>query len=177
MPIKDKRMSIIRLKPSSQHTLSSLFEDIFYRDKSGALASSALRLYNKIRKEPGIKSSDWQKHISEVFKAQPVDFAENAVLKEICRKYSVNDENPKGLRGKKPYLLLIGKHSNGKLKLDEKELSLLRRVSKWHSAVSSYYSIINKLMAIGLIDKKESSYVPSNKFINSLKSIEKTLQQ
>jgi len=172
MPIKDKSMSIIRIKPSSQHSLSSFFQDIFYRDKSGSLAGSALRIYNKIRQEPGIRSSEWQEHISTVFKVTPVDFAEVAVLKEICKKHGLTER----LRGKKPYQVLIEKHSNGKIKIDEKELALLQRVSKWHSAVSSYYSIINKLKAIGMIEKKEGNYIASNRFVNSLKAIERSLQ-
>lgn len=175
MPIKDKNMSIIRLRYSPHHSLASLFEDIFYRDKKGALASAAFAIYKKIIHEPGLRSSEWQNHISSVFKVDPLDANEALVLKEICKKHNLAENNPKGLRGKKPYQVLVEKHSNGKIKLDEKELALLRKASKWHSAVSSYYSIINKLKAIGLIEKKEGNYVQSSKFVNSLKAIEKVL--
>jgi len=177
MPIKDKSMSIIRLKSSSHHSLQSLFEDIFYRDKTGALAKSALILYNKIKQEPGLRSSEWQNYIANVFKISPLDFAEIEVLKEICKRYDVKADSKKGLRGRKPYHVLVEKHSKGRIKLEEKELELLQHVSRWHSAVSSYYSIINKLKAIGLIEKKEGNYIASNRFVASLRAIEKSLSE
>jgi hypothetical protein len=178
MPIKDKSMSVIRVRPSSEQNLLSLFEDIFYRDKSGLLSGSALKLYNKICKENGIRSSEWQNHISEVFSVKPILAAESDNLKEICDKHSgilKHKESKSGLRGKKPYQVLMEKHMKGEIKLGEAETNLLGRVSKWFSAVSSYYSIINKLKAIGMIEKKESNYILSNRFTEKLKSIEKIL--
>jgi len=181
MPLKDKSMSIIRIRPLNSYSLQSLFEDIFYRDKTGNLVNSAILLYEKIRKDPsrGLRSSDWQNHVSDIFKVESIQFDENNALKEISQKHDSflkAGESKRGLRGKKPYQVLLEKHSKGEIKLTEKEQDLLKRVSNWHSAVSSYYSIITKLRAIGMIEKKEGNYVISKKFVLSLKSIEKSLQ-
>jgi hypothetical protein len=181
MPLKDKSMSIIRIRPLNSYSLQSLFEDIFYRDKTGNLVNSAILLYEKIRKDPakGLRSSEWQNHVSDIFKIESIQFDENNALKELSQKYESilkAGESKRGLRGKKPYQALLDKHSKGDIKLNEKEHSLLQRVSNWYSAVSSYYSILNKLKAIGMIEKKEGNYVISKKFVSSLSSIEKALK-
>jgi hypothetical protein len=171
MPIKDKTMSIIRFRPNSQSSLQALFEDIFYRDKSGNLVNSALLLYDRIRKE-GLRASEWQKHISEVFKVLPTQAEETSVIESLSKKHLGQK-----LRGKKPYQTLLEMGQNGQLRLSEKEVSVLGRVSGWHSAVSTYYSIINKLKAIGMIDKKDGQYISSERFLDRLRSIEKSLQE
>lgn len=179
MPIKDKTMSIIRLRPCAEHSLASVFGDIFYRDKSSLLANSALYIYNKLKKTPeGLKPSEWEKHVSEIFKVNYIENIDFPLLKDLCQKHSqfLKSDSKTGLRGKKPYKILLKKFLKNEIKLSEQEEALLKRVSKWNSAVSSYYSIINKLKAIGIIEKKQGCYILSNKFANCLKSIENSLQ-
>lgn len=178
MPIKDKTMSLIRIRTSLGHDLISFFNDIFYRDKSGLLANAALKFYEKLQKENSIPSSKWRECIFEIFGVPPIQLGESNALKEMCEKYAnflACKDSKKGLRGKKPYQILLEKHSSGEANFNEKEIALLERVSKWYSALSSYYSIVNKLKALGIIEKKEGNYTLSNKFVEKLREIEKLL--
>ncbi|HLE06635.1 MAG TPA: hypothetical protein VI790_04730, partial [Candidatus Nanoarchaeia archaeon] len=90
---------------------------------------------------------------------------------EACFKYlGFHRENITAskakLRGKKAFKDLLSDPS-----LEASYRDVLMRASKWHSAVTSYYSILNKLKALGLIEKADGYYVRSDKFLNRLSQV------
>ena len=170
MPIKNKTMALIRLRKTPYSGLLSFLQDVFYRDVTGVLADKALKLLKRIYKED-VKASDWRVIISELFNVSYSTSADESVLDEVCfnhlgfHRMDVEASKHK-LRGRKVYQGLIEKDKAGVIKLSDRELSVLKKVNGWNKAVTSYYSVLNKLKALGFIEKKDKYYSKSQKFKN-----------
>ena len=175
MKYKDK--GLIRLSKEDYLSLSALLEDIFYRDKVKRLAPAALTFLEKVHKNDGLSSRDWQFHVADLFKCKPIEPGDEKALDILCQKYLNLNRADKiasksSLRGKKPYQALLERHKRGELQLSQAEIGLLEKINTWHSAISSYYSMINKLRAMGFIEKKKSLYIKSSKFQEKLKQMD-----
>ncbi len=170
MPIKNKTMALIRIRKTPYSGLKAFLQDVFYKDETGVLAEKALELLKIAYAEP-FKSSDWKKLVSKLFNVSECTSTDERVLDEICLKHlgfhrmDINASKNK-LRGKKAYQELMNKSKAGAIKLSEDELSVLKKVNEWNRAVASYYSILNKLKALGFIEKKEGYYCKSERFKN-----------
>lgn len=166
MPIKNKTMALIRLRKTPYSGLLSFLQDVFYRDVTGVLAEKALELLKMIYKED-VKASDWKKVIGSLFSVSESTSSDESMLDKVCFEYlgfhrmDVEASKHK-LRGRKAYQELMEKNN----KLSDGELSVLKKVNEWNKAVTSYYSILNKLKALGFIEKKEGCYCKSQKFKN-----------
>lgn len=168
MPIKDKTKTLIIMRNTPYSGFKAFLQDVFYKDKLGFLADKAYDLLKLIYKEP-LPVKKWSEYISSVFKVERLTKDEEAVIDDLCFKHfgfhrENLDASKSKLRGKKPYQLLLAKHDRNDLKLTDREIIVIKKVNAWYSAVTSYYSIINKLKALGVIDKREGVYQKSSKF-------------
>jgi hypothetical protein len=168
MPIKNKTMALIRVRRTPYSGLLSFFQDVFFKQEG--LALKALEIL-KIIYSHEVKAEDWNKLITRVFNVDLLSKDEELIIDEACIKYlgfhreDINFSKAR-LRGKKAYKeLLIRENIEPSIK------EVLLKYSKWNSAVTSYYSIINKLKALGLIDKTNGYYNKSEKFKNRLTQV------
>jgi len=161
MPLKNKTMALIRLRKTPYSGLHSFFQDVFY--KQDAFASKALTFLKIIYKD-NVKATDWKSSIKKLFDVNAPTIADERVIDEACFKYlGFHREDIKAskarLRGKKAYKNLLERND-----LPSNMRKVLKKVSQWNSAVTSYYSILNKLKALGFIEKNSGVYVKSDKF-------------
>jgi len=161
MPLKNKTMALIRLRKTPYSGLLSFFQDLFYKQED--LSSKALELLGFIY-ENGFKASDWKEMIQQLFKVNQPTIADERVIDEACFKYlGFHREDLQAskakLRGRKAYKKLLDQSNVA----DDVKV-VLKKVSNWNSAVTSYYSILNKLKALGFVEKNEGVYVKSDKF-------------
>ncbi len=168
MPLKNKTMALIRLRKIPYSGLLSFMQDVFYKDE--VMANHALRLLERVYKQ-SIQASEWRSVVSELFGVKESSSADESVIDDACINYlGFHREDVVAskahLRGKKAYKQLLDRPD---VKPEVK--SVLKRVSAWNSAVTSYYSIINKLKALGLIEKIDNSYVKSNKLTNRFSQV------
>ena len=175
MPIKDKTKSLIIIRNTPYSGFKAFLQDVFYKDKLGSLANKAYELLKLIYKAP-VPVKSWSEQIKQVFNVKGLSKEEGLVLDDLCYRHlgfhrENLDASKSRLRGRKPYQLMLKKHEQGSIKLTESEEELLKRVNAWHGAVASYYSIINKLKAIGLIDKREGCYQKSEKLKKRLSQL------
>jgi hypothetical protein len=161
MPIKNKTMALIRLRKTPYSSLLSFLKDVFYKQED--LADKALAFLGFIYQQE-FKASDWSKMIEHLFEVKQPSSADDRVIDEACFKYlgfhreNINASKAR-LRGKKAYMKLLESPE-----VDDGVKSVLKRVSDWNGAVASYYSVINKLKALGLVEKNQGYYVSSDKF-------------
>lgn len=161
MPLKNKTMALIRLRKTPYSGLLSFLQDVFY--KKDELAGSALKFLRRVY-EGEVKASDWKKVIRELFGVEELSESDEQVIDQAVVKHlGFHRQNLKAskyrLRGKKVYKKLLEKDG-----VSEEVRVVLKKVTDWNSAVTSYYSILNKLKALGLIEKSEGFYVKSEKF-------------
>ncbi len=167
MVLKNKSMALIRIRKTPYSGLISFLQDIFFKDQK--LAKIAYNLLKEIYSK-GILSKDWRVIIKKYFEVSPPTSDDELKLDEACEKYlGFKRQNliasKQKLRGKKAYKLLLEKD------IDEDIRHALEKISKWNSAVASYYSILNKLKAIGLIEKSNGMYIKSDRFKKRLSQI------
>lgn len=161
MSLKNKTMALIRLRKTPYSGLLSFLQDVFY--KKDELAEQALKLLRRVY-EKEFKASDWNKLISELFSVEEPSKSDERVIDKAVKKHlGFHRENLRAskykLRGKKAYKKLLEKDG-----VSDEVRVVLKKVSDWNSAVASYYSILNKLKALGLIEKSGGVYVKSEKF-------------
>jgi hypothetical protein len=176
MPIKEKDKGLIRLRNTQYESLQQFLEDVFYRDKNKSLTKAANQLLMKIyeRGEFGLRSKNWKGHISEIFEClAPTTEDEDALL--VLAKKQLGEKKVK--RGEKAYQLMLKEANEGKIKLTDEEKKLLEKICGWNACISSYYSIVNKLRAIGLIEKKKGHYFKSRKFFEQRDQINTMINQ
>lgn len=178
MPLKNKTMSLIRIRSGSHYSgFASFLQDIFYRDITGNLASKALELLKIVySSEDGVPATLWKEQVSKLFSVELVKEEDENSIKAIVEKYlgfSKQDllASKARLRGKKPYQALLEKHKSGGIILSLDEEKVLNKVSKWYSSVTSYYSILNKLKALGILEKRNNSYRKSERFKRRLQQV------
>jgi hypothetical protein len=169
LPLKSKGRCLIKLRREGYNNIKEFLEDVFYRDSNLAKYSYELLRLIYDRKSLGLQAKNWKEHIADVFDAKPLTEEEEATLKALhARTRSKADI-------RKPYLTLLRRSQRGEIELSGPEQELLKKAIAWNSFVSSYYSILNKFVAIGLVDKKEGKYHKSNSLLNQFKNIEKTI--
>ncbi len=161
MPLKNKTMALIRLRKTPYSGLLSFMQDVFFRNEKQAIKAMGLL---KIIYEKKINTKDWRQIIKELFEVEEINHHDEQLIDEACIKYlGFHRENITAsktrLRGKKAYKELIERQD-----ISDELRKTLNKTTKWNSAVTMYYSIINKLKAIGLIEKTNSQYVKSDKF-------------
>jgi hypothetical protein len=169
LPLKSKGRCLIKLRREGYNNIKEFLEDVFYRDSNLAKYSYELLRMIYDRKELGLQAKNWKEHIADVFDVRPLTEEESAELKKLY----AHTKSPANI--KKPYLTLLRRSQRGEIELHGPEQELLKKAIAWNSFVSTYYSILNKFVAIGLVDKKEGKYVKSNTLLNQFKSIEKTI--
>ncbi|MFA5405904.1 MAG: hypothetical protein WC307_00905 [Candidatus Nanoarchaeia archaeon] len=168
MPLKNKTMALIRLRKIPYSGLLSFLQDVFYKDD--VMAGKALKLLEMVYKK-SIPASDWKSVVSELFNVKPASSSDESVIDDACINYlGFHREDvilsKARLRGRKAYKQLLERSD---VKPDVK--LILKKVSDWNSAVTSYYSIINKMKALGLIEKTDNFYVKSNKLSNRFSQV------
>ncbi len=162
MPLKNKSMALIRIRRTPYSSLESFMKDLFYKNEE--LSSKAMKLLTLIYSD-GLKSSDWKLIIRELFNVSEPTKSDELIISEALSKKGVYKEEVKSrikLRLLHNELLNSG---------DEEVINAVKRINEWNSAVTAYYSIINKLRAVGLIEKQEGVYKKSTKFNNRLNQI------
>ena len=107
------------------------------------------------------------------FSSPPDD---ETVIDEACVNYlGFHRENIRAskarLRGKKAYKNLAERDD-----VPQQIKDVLAKVSEWNSAVTAYYSIINKFKALGLIEKSGGFYMMSDKFSRRLLQVTSLLE-
>ena len=168
MPLKNKTMALIRVRKTPYSGLPSFLQDVFYKQE--LLADKAFLLLKVIYSKKTLVT-DWKLLVKELFGVDSPSTGDESVISEACFKYlGFHRENITAskakLRGKKAFKDLLSDPS-----LEASYRDVLMRASKWHSAVTSYYSILNKLKALGLIEKADGYYVRSDKFLNRLSQV------
>ncbi|MDD5181892.1 MAG: hypothetical protein PHC66_01825 [Candidatus Nanoarchaeia archaeon] len=173
MPIKDKNKTLIKFRSSNYEILNDFLKDVFYKDEN--LSAPAYELMRLIydRKELGLSAANWKSYIETIFNTKQVSAEDSALLDGIILKHNITDTK----RGSKPYENLLGMHSKGRLSLSEAEKQVLEKALKWNSCVSSYYSILNKLKAIGLVEKKQGRYHKSRSIFDRFTQIRSFIEK
>jgi transcriptional regulator CtsR len=173
MPIKEKEKCLIKISNKPYKDIREFLEDIFYKDDGKNLSKQAYEIMRMIydRKESGLQAKNWKEHIKNVFGCAPVAEEESSELKKIYGRFHKVESS----RGKKPYLAIIKQVEEGKAQLPEAEKELLKKAIKWNSSVSTYYSVLKKLVATGLVEKREGKYFRSSKLLEQFKHIEKII--
>lgn len=173
MPIKDKEKCLIKVRNLPYKDIREFLEDIFYKDEDKNLSKYAYEVLRLIydRKESGMQAKNWKEHIKNIFGCATITEEETVELKKIYDRF----HKVASSRGKKPYLAIIKLAKEGKAQISEAEHVLLSKAIKWNSSVSTYYSIINKLVAVGLVEKREGKYFRSPKLLEQFKHIEKLI--
>lgn len=168
MPLKNKSMALVRIRRTPYSGLLSFLQDVFFKQES--LAEKAISLL-RIIYNGDIKTAEWRRLVKELFIVEELTSSDERVIDDACIKYlglnrmDVTASKAK-LRGRKAYKDLLG---NGGL--DNELRKVLERASRWNGAVASYYSVINKLKALGFIEKESGYYVKSDKFVNRLQQV------
>ncbi len=173
MPLKNKTMALIRLRKTPYSGLLSFLQDVFFRQEN--LAEKAIVLLGKIY-SGGYDAKSWKSVVSELFNVTPPSGKDEEVIDEACVEYlGFHRENIRAskarLRGKKAYKEMMERED-----IPKEIREVLGKVSEWNSAVTAYYSIINKFKALGLIEKSGSSYVMSDKFSRRLLQVASMLE-
>jgi hypothetical protein len=168
MALTKKTMALIRLRKTPYSGLLSFLQDVFYKQE--LLADKALNLLKIIYQE-GFDASDWKKIVKLLFSVKEPTQADDGVIDKACidhlgfHRQNIRASKTK-LRGKKVYKKLLDNE-----KVPDEVKVVLKRVSSWNSAVTSYYSILNKLKALGLVEKASGAYVKSEKFKRRLSQV------
>lgn len=173
MPIKDKNKTLIKFRSDNYGSLKDFLNDIFYKDEN--LSKPAYELMRLVydRKESGLQAKNWKSYIASLFNAESLSSEENEFLARIIEKYSISTSN----RGAKPYESLLDLGKEKKIELADAEKQILEKILKWNSCISSYYSILNKLKAIGLIEKKSGRYHKSTAIFDRFRQIQGFISQ
>ena len=61
--------------------------------------------------------------------------------------------------------------------VSEDELETVKKYFEWNSCVSGYYSVVNKLKVLGIIEKKSGNYFLSKVFSAKLASIKSLIEE
>jgi len=173
MPIKDKNKTLIKFRSNNYEILNDFLKDVFYKDEN--LSAPAYELMRLIydRKDLGLSAANWKSYIETVFNTKQVSAEDSAVLDGILNKHNVLNSK----RGSKPYEHLLDLHSKGRLNLNDAEKQVLEKALKWNACVSSYYSILNKLKAIGLVEKKQGHYHKSKLIFDRFTQIKSFIEK
>lgn len=171
MPIKEKEKSMIKLGNQKYEDIKEFLADVFYRDKN--LTDPAFEIMRLIydRKELGMEVKNWKEHISNTFNIEHLNEEESEQLKKVYQRFYTSVS----AKGAKPYQTLLKRAEKGEISLSSAEKEIIEKSVKWNASVSTYYSVLNKLAAIGLIEKKEGRYYKSRKILDQFKSIEKAI--
>jgi len=166
MTIKEKDASLVRIG-GNNNSLEDFLRDIFYKDKNGRLVKAALIFLYKISESGslGLRAKNWHFYIMDMFNVEPLEKEEEELIRSLFERYKEH------LNRKKPAQKLLSLFNNKKIELSDYELEVLKKFSVWNSSISSYYSVVNKLKAIGLIEKREGNYYLSEKLKNKMKKI------
>ncbi len=162
MPLKNKSMALIRIRRTPYSSLESFMKDLFYKNEE--LSGKAIKLLTMIYLKE-LKSSDWKSIITELFNVNEPTSNDELIVSEALSKKGIYKEEVKS----RIKLRLL--HNELLNSSDERVVNAVKRINEWNSAVTSYYSIINKLRAVGLIEKQEGVYKKSSKFSNRLNQI------
>ncbi len=157
---------LIKFKKDYEN-VDDFLESLFYKDKQ--LAELSYKFFKKLEQEKVLFSNKWKRHIIDIFECYPLKQEEKNKLATIFEKYSFIEKG----RGKKPYVKLLEKNKKKEIDLESDEKIILEKIVKWNSSVSSYYSIINKLVGAGIIEKKNGEIRKSGEILNCIKKLRK----
>ena len=121
----------------------------------------------------GIPSKRWQAYVSEIFEVDLIYEDDEKVFSFLKEKYPNLDSG----RGSKFYVNLLKLANDDKISLSKGEINALKKAVEWNSAVSGYYSIVNKLKEIGLIKKENGMLKRDESFFNNLTNLKKFLSE
>ena len=147
--------------------MDDFLESLFYKDKK--LVGFASKFFKKIEEEKVLFSNKWKRHIIDVFESYPLKQEEKNKLDAIYEKYPSVERG----RGKKSYAKLLEKNEKKEIELEPDEKTIIEKNVKWNSSVSSYYSIINKLIGAGVIEKKSGEMRKSGEILKRIKKLRK----
>lgn len=173
MPIKDKNKTLIKFRSNNYGAIHDFLKDVFYKDEN--LSKPAYELLRLIydRKDLGLSAANWKSYIETIFNTKQVSAEDSIVLDKALNNHSITNTK----RGSKPYENLLDLHGKGRLNLDETEKQVLEKALKWNTCVSSYYSILNKLKAIGLVEKKHGHYHKSTAIFDRFTQIKSFIEK
>lgn len=173
MPIKDKNKTLIKFRSNNYEVLNDFLKDVFYKDEN--LSAPAYELMRLIydRKDLGLSAANWKSYIETIFNTKHISAEDSVLLDGIILKHNITNTK----RGSKPYENLLDLHSKGRLSLNETEKQVLEKALKWNACVSSYYSILNKLKAIGLVEKKQGHYHKSKLIFDRFTQIKSFIEK
>lgn len=158
-------IALIKMK-KEYSSFDDFLKDVFF--KKPELSKIAIAFLQKVYSSfNGVPAEEWPRQITEFFGIyQPRD-EELQKLRQLYKQHF--NKEP----GVKPYQQLL----KLKEKLNAEDVEIIEKVAKWNSSVSSYYSMLNKLKALGLVERKKGKYTKSDSFGNNMSGLSKMFDE